>query len=62
MAQIDIPSSQKMIMAAFVANVYTMNQLKVNFSILEKTENTWRMYPDFLTSTSAEKHVEKFNR
>jgi hypothetical protein len=62
MAQTNIPSSQKMIMAVFVANVYPMNQLKANFSILERTENTSRMYLYFLTSTSAEKHVEKFTR
>ena len=62
MAQIDIPSSHKMIMAVFVANVYPMNQLKVNFGILERIENTSRMYPAFLTSTSAEKHVDKFIR
>jgi hypothetical protein len=38
MAQNDIPSSQKMIMAVFVANVYPMNQFKVKFSILERKE------------------------
>ena len=59
-AQINIPSLQKTIIAVFVANVYPVNNQNFNFDVLERTENTSTSYiePILSTTTSTEKHVE----
>jgi hypothetical protein len=47
MAQTDIPSLEETIMAVFVANVYTMNQLKLT-SVFWKNRKYFELVIEFL--------------
>jgi hypothetical protein len=58
MAQTNISSAHKTMIAVFVAITYPMNELEIKFSVLNETEHTPRLHLDASCLISVEKLVE----